>query len=171
MSEFDSTPADPETDPWRALAASQPVLTPGARLIWTAVVDIGVREALGRSSHGERFIVPIHGGRFWGAPEHAQLHGFVRPGGSDRQWLRPDGVKELHALYELQTDDGIVLTIDNRVLVDDSVQPVRYALSRIHVTAPEGPLAWLNRRLIVGTLQPLRPAREAVLVRAFLMAS
>lgn len=78
-------------------------------------------------------------------------------------------MKDLHALYELQTDDGAVLTIDNRVLVDESVQPTRYALSRITVTAPEGPHAWLNRRLFVGTLQPLRPARDAVLIRAFLM--
>ncbi len=155
----------------QALAAERPVLTPQASLVWTAVVDIGAREALGSSAQGERFIVPIHGGRFWGGPDHALLKGIVRPGGADRQWLRPDGVKELHALYEMQTQDGAVLTIDNRVLVDESVQPMRYAMSRIQVTAPEGRHAWLNRRLFLGTLQPLRPAREAVLVRAFLMAS
>jgi Protein of unknown function (DUF3237) len=157
------------TDLWRTLAADHPVLTPQASLVWTAVVDIGAREALGLSGHGRRFMVPIHGGRFWGGPCHAMLTGTVRPGGADRQLLRHDGVKELHALYELQTDDGAVLTIDNHVLVDEAVQPVRYALSRITVSAPEGPHAWLNRRLLVGTLQALRPARDAVLVRAFLL--
>lgn len=162
---------DGAADPLQALAAEQPVLAPQASLVWTAVVDIDAREALGPSSHGERFIVPIRGGRFWGGPGHALLSGIVRPGGADRQWLRPDGVKELHALYEMQTDDGAVLTIDNRVLIDESAQPTRYALSRITVAAPEGPHAWLNRRLFVGTLQPLRPAREAVLIRAFLMAT
>jgi hypothetical protein len=54
-------------------------------------------------------------------------------------------------------------------MVDDSVQPQRYALSRIRFTAPQGPHAWLNRRLFVGALQSLRPAREAVLVRGYLM--
>lgn len=162
---------DPATALLHALATGQPVLTPRASLVWTAVVDIGEREALGPSSHGERFIVPIHGGRFWGGPDHTLLNGIVRPGGADRQWLRPDGVKELHALYEMQTEDAAVLTIDNRVVVDESVQPARYALSRIQVAAPEGRHAWLNRRLFVGTLQPLRPAREAVLIRAFLMST
>ena len=100
-------------------------------------------------------------------PQHQQR----RVRGADRQLLRPDGVKELHALYEMQTDDGAVLTIDNRVLIDEAVQPVRYALSRISVAAPDGQHAWLNRRLFVGTLLPLRPTREAVLIRAFLMTN
>lgn len=171
MSQHSPTGPALATDPWQALAAAQPVLTPQASLVWTAVVDIAPREALGPSSHGERFIVPILGGRFWGGPGHEPLQGIVRPGGADRQLLRPDGVKELHALYEMQTDDGAVLTIDNRVLIDEAAQPVRYALSRISVAAPEGQHAWLNRRLFVGTLLPLRPTREAVLIRAFLMTN
>lgn len=167
-----NTLTDPLTDTLtEALAATQPVCPPTARLLWSAVVDIAPRENLGRASHGERFIVPILGGRFVGGPGHEALAGTVRPGGADRQWLRPDGVKELHALYEMQLTDGTVLTIDNRVLVDEAVQPQRYALSRITVTAPEGPHAWLNRRLLLGTLQPLRPTRDAVLVRAFLMTT
>lgn len=39
------------------------------------------------------------------------------------------------------------------------------AMSRIHVTAPVGPLEWLNRRVIVGTLQSARPGRQAVIIR------
>jgi hypothetical protein len=71
----------------------------------------------------------------------------------------------------MSTADGAVLTIDNRVLIDEAVQPVRYAISRVSVQAPEGPHAWLNRRLFVGTLQTLRPEREAVVVRAYLMGA
>jgi len=93
----------------------------------------------------------------------------VRAGGADRQWLRADGVKELHAVYEMETDDGLVFGIDNRVIVDDSVQPERYAMSHVVVTAPQGPLGWLNRRRFIGTLQPLRPQRQAVLIRVFLL--
>ena len=162
----------PELGPeqMQALAASLPVVAPQASLVWTAVVDIGAREGLGPSSHGERFVVPIVGGHFWGGTGFEAFRGWVRSGGADRQLLRPDGVKELHALYEMQTDEGAVLTIDNRVLVDESRQPKRYALSRITVVAPQGPHGWMNRRLFVGTLQTLRPARDAVVVRGFLMS-
>ncbi len=153
----------------RALAEQAATVPPQARLVWTAVVDIAPREALGAGPLGERFIVPITGGRFWGGPGHGGLRGHIRPGGADRQLLRADGVKELRAVYEMETDDGAVLGIDNRVLVDEAVQPERYALSRLIVTAPAGPHAWLNRRLLVGTLQSLRPARQAVCVRAWVL--
>ncbi len=160
-------------DPVQAqtLAATLPCLTPQAHLAWTAVVDIDERETLGLSAYGERFIVPILGGRFWGGPGHELLSGTVRPGGADRQLLRQDGVKELHAIYEMETEDGTVLSIDNQALIDESAQPSRYAVSRIRVSAPEGPHGWLNRRLFVGTVQSLRPERAAVLIRAFLMTT
>jgi hypothetical protein len=110
--------------------------------------------------------VPIIGGRFWGGAAHPGLHGVVVPGGADRQLLRADGVKELDALYELQVHDGTVLTVHNRVLIDESTVP-RYARSTLRVTAPAGPWDWLNRRVLVGTLQPLRPEAQAVLIRVF----
>ena len=52
---------------------------------------------------------------------------------------------------------------------DPNQQPGRYAMSCIRLTAPDGPHAWMNRRIFVGTLQPLRPEREAVLIRGYLM--
>jgi hypothetical protein len=59
--------------------------------------------------------------------------------------------------------------VNNQVIIDPSLQPERYAMSCIRLTAPEGPHAWMNRRIFVGTLQPLRPEREAVLIRGYLM--
>ena len=141
------------------------------RLVWSAAVDVGERESLGTSALGPRWIVPILGGEFQGAAGYEQLSGTVRAGGADRQLQRADGVRELSALYEMQVRDGTVLTIHNQVLVDDAVQPERYALSRINVTAPEGPHAWLNQRLFVGTLRSLRPQRQAVLIRGYLVTS
>lgn len=158
-----------ESDDLRAAAESLPLPALHARLAWTAAVDIAPRETLGASALGERFIVSILGGRFWGGPGFEGLRGRVRAGGADRQLLRADGVKELRAEYEMETDDGAVLTIDNRVIVDESVQPERYALSHLFVTAPAGPHAWLNRRVFVGTLQSLRPQRQAVVVRGWLL--
>lgn len=154
-------------DALQALAATVPQAPPTCHLVWTAVVDIGDRQMLGGGPLGERAIVPITGGRFWGGPGHAALSGRVRADGADRQVWRADGVKELVAVYEMQCDDGSVLSIDNRALVDESALEGRYCVGRLFVTAPEGPHAWLNRRVLVATVQPLRPARAAVLVRAW----
>ena len=153
----------------RRLADGVPVLDLHGRLVWQAVVDVGEREPWGLGPRGERWGVPILGGHFWGAQGFDGLHGQVCAGGADRQTLRADGIKELDALYEMRTHDGAVLTVHNQVLIDESVQPERYARSCIRVSAPQGPHDWLNRRLFVGTLQPLRPARQAVLVRGYLL--
>lgn len=162
---------DPDADiaALRALAETRPVQPPRTRLVWTAAVDIAPREDLGHGPLGRRFIVPITGGRFWGGPGFESFGGRVCAGGADRQLLRADGVKELRAEYEIETHDGAVITIDNRVVIDETHQPVRYALSHIRVSAPAGPHAWLNRRAFTGTLQVLRPEREAVLIRAFVL--
>ena len=153
----------------QAAAEALPMPLPQATLLWTTAVRIAPREALGAGPLGGRAIVPILGGVFWGGPGHAALCGAVRSGGADRQLVRADGIKELRAEYEMQCADGSVLTVDNRVLVDESRQPARYALSHLFVSAPEGPHAWLNRRVLVGTLQSLRPQHEAVVVRAYML--
>lgn len=149
------------------ILAQRPPIQPTARLLWTAIVDVADRIDLGPSGVGHRFMVPILGGRFYAGPDASGLNGEVLGGGADRQILRADGIKELDALYEMKIDTGDVLTIRNRVIVDESREPVRYAMSVISVMAPEGPFAWLNRRLILGTLQTARPERQAVIVRAW----
>lgn len=151
-----------DTDPF-VLAASIARRPPSAEFVYEAVIDIAERTTIGAGPWGERFIVPILGGRFQGP----QLRGRVLPGGADRQLQRADGVRELDALYELQTDDGVVLTVHNRVLIDDPPGGTRYALSSVSVVAPAGPYEWLNRRVYAGTLDVLRPRREAVLVRVY----
>lgn len=151
------------------LARRVPPQAVQGRLVWHAVIDVADRQAWGQGPRGERWCVPILGGQFWGADGYDGFHGEVCAHGADRQTLRPDGVKELDALYEMRVHDGTILTVHNQVLIDDSVQPERYARSCIRVTAPQGPHAWLNRRLFVGTLQTLRPERQAVLVRGYML--
>lgn len=136
---------------------------PRTEFAYEAEVDIAPRQSLGASALGERFIVPILGGRF----EGPRLRGQVLAGGADRQWLRPDGIKELDALYEIQADDGTVITVHNRVIIDDGVVPERYARSVVQFRAPSGPHEWLNRRVFVGSLQSLQPARSAVRIRVY----
>lgn len=140
-------------------------MTPTLELAWEAVVDIGPRRDLGTTPLGERFIIDILGGRF----EGPRLKGRVLPGGADRQLLRQDGAKLLDALYEMQTDDGHVLTVHNQVVIDEAAPGGRYARSVVRVTAPVGPHEWLNRRVFVGTLQSLKPERDAVRIGVYLV--
>ena len=148
------------------LNSRQPI-APGLSLIWTAIVDIEPRKDLGSSPKGHRYMVPITGGRFFAGPGIKGLSGRVLPGGADRQLVDQTGFKTLDALYEMETDSGDILTIRNRVKIDETLGPDPYKLSVIEATAPAGPLEWMNRRVFVGTLETARPDREAVIIRAW----
>jgi hypothetical protein len=137
--------------------------TPTLTRVWTAEVDIGDKQDLGGGPMGHRYLVPVLGGRFHGP----SLSGQVLAGGADRQWLRPDGIRELDALYEMQCEDGTVLTVRNRVMVDDARPVERYARSVVQVKVPDGPHSWLSRRVLVGTLHSMRPERQAVQVTVY----
>jgi hypothetical protein len=145
------------------MAGIVPMVLPRTEFVYEAVFELEPTLLLGDSPLGERRMVPIAGGTFAGP----RIRGTVMPGGADRQLRRKDGVLTLDALYELRADDGAVITVRNRVLIDDVPGQPRYAFSTLEVTAPEGPHAWLNRGVFVGTLNSLRPARDAVLIRVF----
>ena len=145
---------------YEPLASQIPITLPRTEFLYEAIVDIGPMVPLGLSPWGERRIIHILGGEFAGPG----LTGVVLPGGADRQLVRADGVTELDALYEMQTDDGVILTVRNNVTSDGAAN---YRYSRIAIQAPEGAYAWLNRIVIVGDLAALRPQREAVLIRAY----
>ena len=147
---------------------ANPPRMPHAQLLWTALVDVGPTEDHGSSPLGHRFLVPILGGRFYGSKQDPALRGAILPGGADRQLLRPDGVKELTAIYEMKTDSGQIIGIENRVIVDTQSTPDRYAMSVITAHVQSGPLDWLNRRLLIGTLDSLRPDTPKVIIRAWL---
>ena len=136
---------------------------PLCEFVYEAIVDIADVQNLGQSLQGQRFIVNILGGEFSGP----LMKGRVLPGGADRQLLRPDGVKELDALYEMQTDDGAFITVHNQVVVDMPSPEQRYARSVVKFCAPAGQYEWLNRRVFVGNLESLKPSRNAVKIRVF----
>jgi hypothetical protein len=146
-----------------AAAAAQAPAAPATEFVYEAIVDIGPMIALGDSPLGERRMVPIVGGTF----EGPGLRGKVLAGGADRQLIRKDGTRQLDALYEMQTDDGAIITIRNKVLIHDPVGGHRYAFSTLEITAPEGKYGWLNRLVFVGTLQSLLPSRQAVSIRVY----
>ena len=152
--------------PEQILETKTPV-TPELALIWTAVVDIGPREDWGMTPKGQRYSIPILGGKVFAGPGIDGLSGVVLPGGADRQLVMSDGLKTLDALYEMQMDDGSVLTVHNRVRIDETVTPEPYKLSVIDVTAPVGKFEWMNRRVFVGTLETAKPDRDAVVIRGW----
>jgi hypothetical protein len=158
-------PAWRATDPAIAAAsAANPLALPTTEFVYEAVFDLGTTLQLGASPNGERRIVPITGGRFQGPG----LAGRVMPGGADRQLVRRDGATMLDATYELQTDDGVVISVRNRVLsrpTTDPKQP-RYLYSTLDIVAPEGGYGWLNDWVFVGTLHSLRPEPH-VLIRVY----
>ena len=145
------------------MAGAVPLVLPRTEFVYEAICDLAPTMVPGDSPLGERRMVPITGGTF----EGPRIRGTVLAGGADRQLVRKDGVRQLDALYELRAEDGAVITVRNRVLVDDPPGGPRYAFSTLEITAPEGPHAWLNRGVCVGTLDSLRPARAAVCIRVF----
>jgi len=62
---------------------------------------------------------------------------------------------------------GALLLLAASHIIDETRQPIRYAMSVISARVRSGPLDWLNRRIIIGTLQSARPDRQAVIIRAW----
>ena len=140
-------------------------MTPTLTLAWTAEVRIGEKQDLGEGPLGRRFLVPILGGTV----EGPSLRGIVLAGGADRQWVRPDGLREFDAQYEMQEHDGTVISVRNRVLVDGDDPDTRYARSVVRTRTAAGAHVWVMRRLLVGTLESLRPVRAAVRVTVYVV--
>lgn len=139
-----------------------PVYHPQTEFVFEAIVDVAPGLNLGEGPLGRRGMVPITGGTF----EGPNIRGTVLAGGADRQLNRDDGFRLLDALYELQTDDGAIITIHNQVMSPPNREPGDPRFSQIKITAPEE-YDWLNKSVFVGTLDSLRPERAAVVVRVF----
>lgn len=140
---------------------SQEALT--TELVMELKVMIGKAVVIGDSDQGRRQFIPIIGGSFTGK----DIEGDVLDGGADWQLIRPDGVMEVKAIYAIKTDDGAVISVDNRGLVDMSATPL-YVRSTPTFTAPKGQYDWLNKRVFAGTITP-SPERDFVNIRVFLV--
>lgn len=113
---------------------------------------------VGSTPDGRRTHIPISGGHVQGPRLRAKVLM-----GADRLLVRNDGVPFVDALYEIETDDGVLITVHN-----SGPAAVAEGGSLPHTTlrfvAPEGPHDWLNRSSFVGTLEP-HLAEGYVLVR------
>jgi hypothetical protein len=140
------------------------VAAPTTELAIELYVSISPAVEVGQSDHGTRQFIPITGGRFSGDG----IRGEVMAGGADWQLQRPDGVREVLALYSLRTDDGAVIVVDNRGIIAPPASPGGAAYVRTAPTfhAPQGKYDWLNKTTFVGTITPA-PGGGAVIIRAF----
>ena len=64
--------------------------------------------------------------------------------------MRGDGVPLVSARYLIRTEDGVVLTVTNT-----GAFTAQGTVTTPRIEAPEGPYAWLNDAVLVGTLVPL----------------
>lgn len=147
--------------PQSPLSGDIPIYVPRTEFVYEAIVDIAPGMDLGEGPLGQRAMVPITGGTF----EGPDIRGTVLPGGADRQLVRADGYRLLDALYELETDDGAIITVRNNVVI--TPDRGRRPFSSLQITAPRGKYEWLNHSIHVGTLDGLPPERRAVLIRVF----
>jgi hypothetical protein len=133
---------------------------PAFSLLMRVQVDVGELLPIGAVAQGERRVVHLQGGTFEGADG---WRGVVRPGGSDWQLLRSDGVLEVDARYVLEDTQGQRVQVVSQGLRHgpadvmaalargEAVDPASYyfrTAMRFETGAPA--LAPLNRVVAVG---------------------
>ncbi|WP_219723282.1 DUF3237 domain-containing protein [Bacillus sp. Marseille-P3661] len=112
-----------------------------------AYVAIGKSLEIGQVPTGFRSIVPITGGKFEG-----QLNGVVIPGGADWQLIRNDGIMEVEARYTLKTDDGILIYIVNKGMIN---LDEAYARTSPKFEVSDEKYAWLSESMFVSEITPM----------------
>ena len=135
-------------------------MTPALEFVFELNAQLSRAADLGPTPFGFRRIIDILSGTF----EGPQLRGTLPPGGADWQIIRSDKVTELHAHYILNTDDGALIEVNvrglrhapgdalERIAKGEIVDPADYYFRVTPVfQAPDGPYAWLNRSIFVGS--------------------
>lgn len=123
-------------------------------------VLVAAPQNFGTTTYGQRRVVPVIGGTF----EGPAIRGVILPGGSDWQTVRADGTIDLEARYTLQTDDGVLILIENRGIRTGSpdvlarlaqgqeVSPAEYYMrSYALFETGDNQYGWLSHTVFVGT--------------------
>lgn len=92
----------------RAVAQNAPE-APALEFVCELKIKLNPPMVVGETPHGMRRIIPIVGGTVSGPSIRAE----VLTGGADWQVVRPDGVSELEAHYQMKTDDSVIIYIKN----------------------------------------------------------
>ena len=87
-----------------------------SELLWRAHIDVEGFYEVGHTFRGHRNIVRVKGGWF----EGPEIKGTILPGTGDWFLTRPDGVGEGDVRDTYQTDDGAIIFVSYRGILDIS---------------------------------------------------
>lgn len=104
--------------------------------------------SVGKTSKGERFIIPIVGGTF----EGPSIKGIVLPGGADYQLIdKEKGRTELEAIYSIQTEDGVNIHVRNCGVLVQNDKEFYFRTSPKFEAPNDSKYDWLNNAIFVCT--------------------
>ena len=132
--------------PLTKVVANEPP-APSLEYVLTLKVKIdGQAFSVGKTSHGNRFVIPITGGTFAGP----NIHGEVLAGGADYQLQQPDLKRtELEAIYCIRTHDGVSIHVRNEgIITGEGMQTYFFTAPKFEAPA-DSPYAWLNDGIYV----------------------
>jgi hypothetical protein len=137
------------------------MITPQLEFVFAAEAKLGSPIQIGATYEGPRRIIPILEGYFEGP---AIKGTFIPAGAADWQYVRADGVTQAEATYAIQTDDGVVIQVQNyglrhgqdavmqRLAAGEDVDPADYYFrTNPRFKAPEGKYSWLNSNIFVAS--------------------
>jgi len=128
-----------------------------SNFLFSASLDLGPGQRLGKGPLGGRVIGPIIGGSF----EGPRVSGKVLAGGGDWLVIRADGSMAIDVRVTLQADDGTLIYVAyaGRMVVPPALMPQLFNPDTVESVDPEAyyfrttplfevavdsPLAWLN---------------------------
>ena len=137
------------------------MLIPQLEFVFEAEGKLADPIQIGQTHEGIRRIIPILDGSFHGPGIRGS---FVSIGAADWQFTRTDGVTQAEATYAIQTDDGVVIQVENfglrhgppavmqRLVAGEDVEPAEYYFrTNPRFTAPIGKYDWLNKSIFVAS--------------------
>ena len=117
------------------------------RVTLGAARDVGkIWRDEGHTETARRVVIPITGGTF----EGPRIKGTILPGGADYQLVSADGNRtELDAIYEIRTDDGILIHVRNRGAIVNTTDADGRRTTTFRTTPQfevdiDSPYAWLT---------------------------
>ncbi|WP_112179791.1 MULTISPECIES: DUF3237 family protein [Paraliobacillus] len=120
----------------------------GLEYIFQAYIKLEKGIDVGLTANGFRNIVPIIGGNFKGN----DLNGEVIPGGADWQLIRQDGIIQAEAKYTLKTDDGALIFVVNKGVINPELG---YARASPHFEVSNEKYMWLCKSLFISEITPM----------------
>lgn len=101
---------------------------------------------VGKTSHGERVVIPITGGTF----EGPLMKGTVLSGGADYQLVdKTKGRTELEAIYSIRTDDGVNIHIRNVGLLTYGSNGYYFRTAPKFEAPSDSKYDWLNNAIYI----------------------